>query len=84
MSGSISTLSSTIQDQIKGVVLFGYTQNEQNDDRIPNYPTSQTEIFCAAGDLVCDGVLIVDLAHFAYLGDAETTAPDFLISQIGS
>jgi cutinase len=79
MAGSIKSLSSTIKNQIKGVVLFGYTQNEQNDDQIPNYPKANTDIYCDPTDLVCDGVLVV-----TYLSDAEGPAPDFLISKVGS
>jgi cutinase len=84
MAGSIKSLSSTIKNQIKGVVLFGYTQNEQNDDQIPNYPKANTDIYCDPTDLVCDGVLVVTLGHFSYLSDAEGPAPDFLISKVGS
>ncbi|EHK20484.1 carbohydrate esterase family 5 protein [Trichoderma virens Gv29-8] len=83
MSGSISGLSSTVQNQIKGVVLFGYTQNFQNGGRIPNFPSSKLDVFCAATDAVCYGTLFILPAHFLYTDEAADEAPDFLISRIG-
>ena len=83
MSGSISGLSSTIQNQIKGVVLFGYTQNFQNGGSIPNFPSSKLDVFCAATDAVCYGTLFILPAHFLYNDEAADEAPDFLISRIG-
>ncbi|KAI3398350.1 hypothetical protein diail_9442 [Diaporthe ilicicola] len=83
MASSISELSSTIQDQIKGVVLFGYTKNLQNGGRIPNFPTSKTEVYCAATDAVCFGTLIILPAHFTYQTDAAISAPRFLEARIG-
>ncbi|KAM6476804.1 cutinase-like protein [Trichoderma sp. SZMC 28011] len=83
MSGSISGLSSTVRDQIKGVVLFGYTQNFQNDGGIPNFPSSKLDVFCAATDAVCYGTLFILPAHFLYIDEASDEAPDFLISRIG-
>jgi hypothetical protein len=49
MAGSIKSISSDISNQIKGVVLFGYTQNAQNNGGIPNFPASKTLVFCAEG-----------------------------------
>jgi cutinase len=64
-------------------VLFGYTQNTQNGGRIPNFSTSKTEIYCDATDAVYYGTLFIHPAHFSYLDEAETTAPNFLISKVG-
>jgi cutinase len=83
MSNSISQLSSAVKESVKGVVLFGYTQNRQNDGRIPNYDTSRTKIYCDASDLVCQGTLFITLGHFLYTIDALTTAPQFLIEKLG-
>ncbi|KAK0761957.1 hypothetical protein N5P37_004757 [Trichoderma harzianum] len=83
MSGSISGLSSTVQNQIKGVVLFGYTQNFQNGGGIPNFPSSKLDVFCAATDAVCYGTLFILPAHFLYIDEAADEAPDFLINRIG-
>ena len=82
MDGSIQALPAAIQSTIKGVVLFGYTRNQQDGARIPNYPTSQTKVFCAQGDLVCDGTLIITAAHLSYGVDAPAAA-SFLVQQLG-
>ncbi|KAL1881336.1 hypothetical protein Daus18300_001189 [Diaporthe australafricana] len=83
MASSISELSSTIQNQIKGVVLFGYTKNLQNAGRIPNFSSSKLEVYCAATDAVCFGTLIILPAHFSYQTEASINAPRFLAAQIG-
>ncbi|KAG6361933.1 hypothetical protein INS49_010162 [Diaporthe citri] len=83
MASSISELGSTIQNQIKGVVLFGYTKNLQNSGRIPNFPTSKTEVYCAATDAVCFGTLVILPGHFSYQTEAAVNAPRFLAAQIG-
>ncbi|CZR63011.1 probable cutinase 3 [Phialocephala subalpina] len=82
MDGSIQALPAAIQAQVKGVVLFGFTRNLQDGGRIPNYPTDQTDVFCADGDLVCDGTLIITAAHLTYGADAPAAAA-FLISTLG-
>ncbi|CAO2652927.1 Nn.00g023380.m01.CDS01 [Neocucurbitaria sp. VM-36] len=83
MSNAIPSLSTAVQNQIKGVVLFGYTKNLQNLGRIPGFPTSKTRVYCQATDLVCSGTLIVTPAHFLYTDEASIQAPAFLRSQIG-
>lgn len=82
MDGSIQALPAAIQAQIKGVVLFGFTRNLQDGGRIPDYPTSQTLVFCAVGDLVCDGTLIITAAHLTYGVDAAAAAT-FLAQELG-
>lgn len=81
MDGSIQALPANIQSQVKGVVLFGFTRNLQDGGRIPNYPTSQTKVFCATGDLVCDGTLTITAAHLTYGVDASAAA-SFLVSTL--
>lgn len=81
IDGSVQALPSSIQSQVKGVVLFGYTRNQQDGGRIPNYPTSQTKIYCAFGDLVCDGTLTITPAHLTYGVDAPDAAA-FLASKV--
>jgi len=82
MDGSIQALPTAIKNQISGVVLFGFTRNQQDDGQIPNYPASQTLVFCAVGDLVCNGTLIITAAHLTYGVDAPSAA-SFLVEQLG-
>lgn len=65
-------------------VLFGYTQNQQNRGSVPNYPSDRLEVFCAFGDLVCDGTLTITAAHLSYSDEAAGEAPRFLASKIGA
>ncbi|EEY23076.1 cutinase [Verticillium alfalfae VaMs.102] len=82
VGNALSELSSAVQNQVKGAVLFGYTKNLQNLGRIPNFPTAKTEIYCAISDAVCWGTLFILPAHFSYNADAAGAAPRFLIRQI--
>jgi cutinase len=81
MDGSIQALPAPIQDNIYGVVLFGFTRNLQDDGRIPNFPTNKTLVFCATGDLVCDGTLEITAAHLSYGTDASAAAA-FLVKAL--
>jgi len=71
-----------IRDRISGVVLFGYTKNQQYGGGIPNFPQDKVKVICAPLDLVCNGTLIVVPPHLTYLDEAATEAPEFLISKI--
>jgi cutinase len=84
MSNAVSEVSSTIKDQIKGVVLFGYTKNQQNNGGIPNFPASKTKVYCNTGDAVCRGTLYIAPSHFYYTTDARVNAPRWLADQINS
>ncbi|KAF7551814.1 hypothetical protein G7Z17_g4748 [Cylindrodendrum hubeiense] len=84
VGNALTELGSTVQDQVKGAVLFGYTKNLQNLGRIPNYPTDRTKVFCGVGDAVCTGTLFILPAHFLYTDEAAREAPQFLISKISS
>uniref|UniRef100_A0A8H7KAA3 cutinase n=1 Tax=Bionectria ochroleuca TaxID=29856 RepID=A0A8H7KAA3_BIOOC len=59
IAAAVSDLSATVREQVKGAVLFGYTKNKQNNGQIPNYPADRTAIYCAEGDLVCEGTLTI-------------------------
>jgi cutinase len=78
---AIENLPAEIQDQIAGVVLFGDTQNQQDNGQIPNFPREKVTIFCNRGDLVCSGQLVVTAAHLAYQGDTGPAA-EFLAAQV--
>lgn len=82
MDGSIQALPAALKAKIAGVVLFGFTRNLQDGGKIPNYPASQTKVFCAVGDLVCDGTLIITAAHLTYGVDAPAAAA-FLKTELG-
>ena len=83
MAGSVGELDDAVKEQVKGVVLFGYTKNLQNFRRIPDYPSDRTEIFCGLADAVCWGTLFILPDHFLYTDEAADEAPEFLISRIG-
>ncbi|KAK4202985.1 cutinase-domain-containing protein [Triangularia verruculosa] len=81
---AISQSSAVIREQIKGVVLYGWTKNKQNNGQIPNYPANRLKVYCESGDLVCNGSLIVLPAHGSYADEAADEAPKFLISRINA
>lgn len=83
MAGSVGELDAAVKEQVKGVVLFGYTKNTQNGRRIPDFPTERTEIYCSVGDAVCWGSLFILPSHFGYNDEARNEAPEFLIKRIG-
>ncbi|KAI7139636.1 hypothetical protein D0869_05648 [Hortaea werneckii] len=82
MVASIRRLSTTIKNQIAGVVLYGNTRNAQENGKIPNFPTDRVETICALTDGVCYGTLTVTAGHLSY-GDDVGDAVDFLSGRIG-
>lgn len=81
MHGAIPGLDDAIKNKIKGVVLFGDTRNQQDNGRIPDFPKDKTKIYCATGDMVCHGMLIVAAPHFSYMTDVGD-ATDYLVSKL--
>lgn len=81
VDNSIQELDPAVVAQVKGAVLFGFTRNKQDGRRIPTYPTDQTKDYCADGDMVCDGTLIITAAHLTYGNDAAPAAV-FLASKV--
>lgn len=84
IAAALSDVTAAVRSQVVGTVLFGYTKNLQNSGRIPNYPADRLEVFCALGDLVCTGSLVITAAHLSYGPDAAGEAPRFLASKIGA
>ena len=83
MAGAMPKLSAAVRAQVKGLVLFGYTQDKQNNGGVPSYPSSEVKIFCAPGDLVCDGTLIITPFHLVYGPYASGPGAQFLEGIIG-
>ncbi|PGH26586.1 hypothetical protein AJ80_01715 [Polytolypa hystricis UAMH7299] len=81
IDNAVQQLSSQIQDQVKGVVLYGFTRNAQDNGGIPGFPKDKTKVYCALGDLVCSGTLIITAAHFTYSINVPAAAR-FLAGQI--
>lgn len=83
IADAVSTLSSAA-DPV-GVSLFGYTLNDENNGRIPNYPTGNTQVLCNIGDGVCGPTLVVTAAHLTYAADGSVPrSVSFLAGKIGN
>lgn len=78
---AIEELDTAVQDQIAGVVLYGDTQKQQDNDQIPNFPADKVKIICQDGDAVCRGQLLVLAAHLTY-GARADEGVEFLVQQI--
>jgi cutinase len=78
---AIEELPAATKDRIAGVVLYGDTQKQQDNNQIPGFDPAKTKIICAPGDLVCVGTLTILPAHLSYGADADEGAA-FLNQQI--
>ncbi|PPJ61181.1 hypothetical protein CBER1_10301 [Cercospora berteroae] len=77
IAAAVTALPAQQKEQVKGVVLYGYTKNRQNNGQIPNYPAARTKVFCNASDGVCGGGLAVTAGHLTYTSDVNA-AVEFL------
>ncbi|KAF2116883.1 cutinase-domain-containing protein [Lophiotrema nucula] len=78
---AISALPAATQARIAGVVLYGDTQKQQDNNQIPGFPPAKTKIICQPGDLVCVGTLTITPAHLTY-GARAPEGVAFLTQQI--
>ncbi|KAF2624225.1 carbohydrate esterase family 5 protein [Macroventuria anomochaeta] len=78
---AIEELDARVQDQIAGVVLYGDTQKQQDNNQIPNFPADKVKIICQTGDAVCRGQLVVLPAHLTY-GSRADEGVEFLVQQV--
>ncbi|RAL12886.1 cutinase precursor [Aspergillus homomorphus CBS 101889] len=78
---AVQELNSDTRNKLKGVVLFGFTRNKQDHGQIPGYPQDKVKVYCAPGDVVCDGILVITPSHQVY-GVNAGDAADFLARQV--
>lgn len=64
-------LSSAVQNRVNAVVVFG---DPDNGDGFPGVLNGRSITFCAAGDNICDGGIIVLPAHLSY-GNVSNYTP---------
>ncbi|KAK8098944.1 cutinase 1 [Apiospora kogelbergensis] len=82
MDNAIQALSANVKSQVKGVVMFGFTRNAQDNGGVPGFPADRTKVFCATGDLVCFNTLTITPAHLTY-GVNAPEAASFLAGAAG-
>ncbi|KAK9770179.1 putative Cutinase [Seiridium cardinale] len=75
---AVEQLDAATVERITGVTLFGDTQYQQTGGVV-----GSVKIYCAVGDLVCDGTLTITAAHLSYGVDAGD-ATSFLVSLINA
>lgn len=63
INGAVKGLDEGVKDMIAGVVLFGYTLNKQNGGVMEGFPKDKVKVFCAQGDDVCDGTLVITVSR---------------------
>lgn len=63
MHNAAANLNDTVASKVVGVVLFG---DPDDGKPLPDIPTAKIDTICLTGDLICDGLPIVDLSHLSY------------------
>ena len=84
VGNALTESGGAIQNQVAGAVLFGYTKNQQNGGRIPNFPEEKTLVECRTGDAVCTGTLTILPAHLQYGEEARGSGAEFLVQRINA
>ncbi|KAF1807898.1 cutinase-domain-containing protein [Eremomyces bilateralis CBS 781.70] len=74
MHRTIEKMPQAQKDRIAAVVLYGDTQNQEDNGQIPNFPREKVKIFCNASDGVCGRSLTVNAGHLSYSGDIQPGA----------
>lgn len=70
-------LSAAAVSRVSAAVIFG----DPNDGKpVAQIDSSRTKVFCAAGDNICDGGILILPAHLSYGGDAGKAA-QFVMSR---
>ncbi|GAB7362400.1 hypothetical protein MBLNU230_g2724t1 [Neophaeotheca triangularis] len=83
MTGAVQDTPADVKARIAGAVLYGNTQNRQNNGKIPDYPEDDALTFCNTSDGVCGGALLVTAGHLTYTADVGD-AVDFLEDRINA
>lgn len=78
VSKAMDQLTAAEASTINAVVLFG---NPNGEDPVPNTNAADVEVFCNAGDLICEGRNTILPPHLAYGSDADAAA-DFVESRL--
>ncbi|XP_006457779.1 hypothetical protein AGABI2DRAFT_190202 [Agaricus bisporus var. bisporus H97] len=71
-------ISSSVQNRVNAVVVFG---DPDNGDGFPGVLNGRSITFCADGDNICDGGIIVLPPHFSY-GQNVGEAASFVVSHL--
>lgn len=83
MHRAVEDLPQNVKNQIAAAVTFGDTQNQQDNEQIPNFDPAKTLIICNNGDAVCRGTLTILPAHLAY-GRRADEGVDFVVGKVGA
>ncbi|KIM48563.1 carbohydrate esterase family 5 protein [Hebeloma cylindrosporum] len=71
-------LSATVQNRVVAAVTFG---DPNRDKSLPGVLQGRRKTFCAAGDLICTGSVIVLPSHLSYGANAQEAA-SFVVGRV--
>jgi Cutinase len=81
---SIIQISQSVRNRIGAVVLFGDTQFKQLNGQVEGIDPSKVKIYCATGDEVCKGTLVITASHFSYAFTDASKAADWVVQTLNS